>query len=131
MSDALGILVCDTAAVVDGGPGMRFPVRAHGQDATGFVVRHAGTAYGWLNRCAHVPVELDGFHGEFFESEKKYLMCSMHGALYLPDTGACVGGPCRRGRLHPIAVHERDGRIYWQPDAHIQPRAAAGQGGQA
>ncbi len=126
--DTADIYLCDAAALEDGGRGIRFPVRAFGVDATGFVVRYEGKAYAYLNRCAHVPVELDGFEGEFFESGKQYLMCSMHGALYLPDSGACAGGPCRRGRLHPIALRERAGCIYWEPDAHIRPRDAVEQG---
>jgi nitrite reductase/ring-hydroxylating ferredoxin subunit len=66
---------------------------AGGEDATGFVVRHGGTAYAYLNRCAHVPIELDWNEGEFFESSKLYLMCSTHGAIYIPENGQCAGGP--------------------------------------
>jgi nitrite reductase/ring-hydroxylating ferredoxin subunit len=50
-------------------------------------------------------------------------MCSTHGAIYTPETGYCTGGPCKGGKLRPIAVREeRDGRIYWQPDDDLRPR---------
>jgi nitrite reductase/ring-hydroxylating ferredoxin subunit len=52
-------------------------------------------------------------------------MCSTHGAIYQPDSGACAGGPCQGGRLRKIAVREVDNKIYWQPDEHIQPPEAA------
>jgi nitrite reductase/ring-hydroxylating ferredoxin subunit len=71
---------------------VRFALTAGGEDATGFVVRHGGTAYAYLNRCAHVPIELDWNEGEFFESSKLYLMCSTHGAIYIPENGQCAGG---------------------------------------
>jgi len=114
------VLVCASDAVAEGGRGVRFPVQAFGEAATAFVVRYQGVARAYLNRCAHVPIELDWAEGEFFESSGLYLMCATHGAIYLPDTGACAGGPCRGGRLRPVAVREDGGRIFWQPDQQIQ-----------
>lgn len=115
------ILICASDAIENGGKGVRFPLTAGGDDATGFVVRHGGQAYAYLNRCAHVPIELDWAEGEFFESSKLYLMCSTHGAVYVPETGQCAGGPCRGGRLRPISVVEHDQQIYWQPDEYVRP----------
>lgn len=123
MNGAGGIMVCASSDLLDGGKGVRFPVLAFGGKATGFVVRHGGTAYAYLNRCAHAPVELDWFEGEFFESGKTYLMCATHGATYAPESGACTGGPCRGGRLRPIALREEGGAVYWLPDQHIQAPA--------
>ncbi|MSQ21025.1 MAG: Rieske (2Fe-2S) protein, partial [Betaproteobacteria bacterium] len=40
------------------------------------------------------------------------LICSTHGALYDPATGACRGGPCRGNGLIPVPVVERDGTIH-------------------
>jgi len=116
------ILVCAAEALLEGGKGIRFPLRAGGEDTTGFVVRYGGKVYGYLNRCAHVPIELDWAEGEFFESSGLYIMCSTHGAIYMPENGQCAGGPCRGGRLRPIAVTERDENIYWQPDDYVRPR---------
>jgi len=123
MSDEL-IAICASADLAEGGKGVRFPVTAFGEDGTGFVVRYNNTAFGYLNRCAHVPIELDWAEGEFFESSGLYLMCSTHGAIYAPETGHCMGGPCRGGRLRPIAVVEKDDRVYWQPDEYVRPPRA-------
>jgi nitrite reductase/ring-hydroxylating ferredoxin subunit len=124
---ATGQYICDADALVDGGHGLRFAVTAFGDAATGFVVRYDGKVYGYLNRCAHVPIELDWAEGQFFESSGLYLMCSTHGAVYLPETGLCAGGPCKGGRLRPISVREENDKIYWQPDEfirapHISPK---------
>lgn len=118
------IFICRSDALIDGGKGLRFPVTAHGEDATAFVVRFGQQAYAYLNRCAHVPMELDWTEGEFFESSGLYLMCATHGALYEPDTGHCAGGPCRGGKLHPLQVVERDHQIFWLPDDSIGPARA-------
>ena len=119
------ILVCASDAVAEGGKGVRFAVNAGGAAGTGFVVRYGGTPYAYLNRCAHVPIELDWAEGEFFESSGLYLMCATHGAIYAPDSGLCAGGPCRGGRLRPIAVVEHDQRIFWRPDDYVRPPAPA------
>jgi nitrite reductase/ring-hydroxylating ferredoxin subunit len=124
MMEPVDVLICESGQVVEGGKGVRFPVLAFGDAATGFVVRYDGKPYAYLNRCAHVPIELDWFEGEFFESSGLYLMCSTHGAIYVPESGLCAGGPCKGGKLRPIAVHEVDDKIYWQPDEFIRPPVA-------
>jgi len=122
MDNATGeVFLCASEDVAEGGRGVRFPVTAFGSEATGFVVRYGGQAYAYLNRCAHVPIELDWNQGEFFESSGLYIMCATHGAVYVPDSGFCAGGPCKGGRLRPIRLREADGRIYWQPDEYIRP----------
>ena len=113
------VLICDSELLVDGGEGIRFPVAVFGEAATGFVVRFRGTAYAYLNRCAHVPMELDWVQGQFFESSGEFLMCATHGAVYRPESGACAGGPCRGGKLRPITVREVEGKVYWQPDERV------------
>lgn len=123
MSELDAVFVCDAAALADGGRGVRFALRAFGQPAGGFVVRYQGQPVAYLNRCAHVPIELDWNEGEFFTAGGAHLMCATHGALYAPESGRCVGGPCRGGRLHPIAVQECAGKIYWLPDGQFQALA--------
>jgi nitrite reductase/ring-hydroxylating ferredoxin subunit len=117
--------VCASGEVLELGRGVRFPVTAFGDAATGFVVRYHGKLYAYLNRCAHVPIELDWAEGEFFESSGLFIMCSTHGAIYVPESGFCAGGPCKGGRLRPIAVEERDEQIYWQPDEFVRPPQAS------
>ncbi|CAB3797344.1 Rieske (2Fe-2S) protein [Paraburkholderia fynbosensis] len=122
---AKAVRVCAAEELVDGGAGIRFAARLGGGDVVVFFVRYNGRPYGYLNRCAHVPMELDWAEGQFFESSGLYLMCATHGAIYAPDTGKCVGGPCRGGRLRPLQVEERDtpqGRgVFWLPDGELTP----------
>jgi nitrite reductase/ring-hydroxylating ferredoxin subunit len=69
-----------------------------------------------LNECGHVPAELDWLPGEFFDDSKLYLICSIHGALYAPDTGRCLGGRCQGRGLKPLAMREIDGQIFLEQD---------------
>jgi nitrite reductase/ring-hydroxylating ferredoxin subunit len=119
MTSTAEVLICDSSALVDGGEGIRFPVAVFGEAAVGFAVRFQGKPYAYLNRCAHVPMELDWVQGQFFESSGEFLMCATHGAVYRPETGVCAGGPCRGGKLRPIAVREDGGKVYWQPDERV------------
>ncbi|CAN0619309.1 Rieske (2Fe-2S) iron-sulfur domain-containing protein [Burkholderia multivorans] len=128
MSGATGVApvrVCASDALADGGAGVRVDAALRGEPAVVFFVRYEGRAYGYLNRCAHVPMELDWAEGQFFESSGLYLMCATHGAIYAPDTGKCVGGPCRGAQLRPVEVDERDtpdGRaVFWVPDQDLRP----------
>lgn len=129
--ERLAVRVCAAGDLVDGGAGVRRAARYADGDAVVFFVRYDGRVYGYLNRCAHVPMELDWVEGQFFESSGLYLMCATHGAIYAPDTGHCVGGPCRGARLRPVEVEERDtpeGRaVFWLPDGDLQPVPAGAE----
>jgi nitrite reductase/ring-hydroxylating ferredoxin subunit len=104
-------VICASAALDEGGDGVRFEIERTGATASGFAIRFAGVVHAYLNRCAHVGVELDWEPGKFFDSERLLLICSSHGALYDPSTGACLGGPCGGGGLEKLAIEERDGEV--------------------
>ncbi len=104
-------IICASDALRDGGKGVRFRMPDAGGDAPAFAVRFRGRVYAYINRCAHVPVELDWTDGDFFDYSKLYLICATHGAMYLPESGLCVQGPCPGKRLQPVPVEERDGQV--------------------
>jgi len=105
------VVVIESSAVQDGGKGVRFPLPALGEFATGFVVRFNQLPYAYVNQCAHVSVELDWNEGDFFTSQGDYLICATHGAHYRPDNGFCIMGPCKGKSLRPIEVIEQDQKI--------------------
>ncbi len=104
-------LICASSDLVDGGKGVRFTALRYGQEVPAFVVRYRGRVFGYFNECGHVPAQLDWQPGEFFDDSKLYLICSIHGALYAPDTGRCLGGRCQGRGLKPLAVREVDEKI--------------------
>ncbi|MGH8789314.1 MAG: Rieske (2Fe-2S) protein [Cupriavidus necator] len=111
------VRLCAAADLEEGGLGVRFSVALDQREIGAFVVRFDGAAHGYLNQCAHVPMELDWQEGRFFDASGLYLMCATHGAVYAPDSGECVGGPCRGASLAKLCIEERDGHVYWLPEA--------------
>ena len=106
-------LICASAALVDSGRGVRFEVEYFGETAPAFVVRKNGKVHGYLNRCAHVAMELDWQEGVFFDFEGRDLLCSTHGATYDAASGRCIGGPCNGSPLMKLRLEERDGLVYF------------------
>jgi nitrite reductase/ring-hydroxylating ferredoxin subunit len=106
-------LICESAALLDAGRGVRFEVEYFGEAAPAFVVRHAGRVHGYLNRCAHVAMELDWQEGVFFDADGRDLLCSTHGALYDAASGRCLGGPCNGSPLIKLRLEERNGQVYF------------------
>jgi nitrite reductase/ring-hydroxylating ferredoxin subunit len=106
-------LICESTALAESGRGVRFEVEYFGEPAPAFVVRQNGKVHGYLNRCAHVAMELDWQEGVFFDFEGRDLLCSTHGATYDTATGRCIGGPCNGSPLVKLRLEERDGLVYF------------------
>jgi nitrite reductase/ring-hydroxylating ferredoxin subunit len=105
-------VICASAALTERGKGVRFSVLRGGKAVGAFAVRYNGSAYAYLNQCAHIPVELDWVEGEFFDYSGLYLICTTHGATYEPETGYCIMGPCKGRRLSALGISEHDGKVY-------------------
>ncbi len=105
-------LICPGSALAEGGKGVRFEIHANGRVRSCFVVRYAAAVHAFVNECPHAFSELDWQPGEFFDSSGLYLICATHGAVFLPESGHCVGGPCKDRRLISLPVQERDGNVY-------------------
>lgn len=106
-------LICAAADLSDGGSGVRFCLDASsGGGSSAFAVRWHGKAFAYRNACPHAGVELDWNPGVLFDVSGEFLVCAMHGALFEPDTGACVAGPCVGLCLEPLSINESEGNIY-------------------
>ncbi len=62
--------------------------------AKGFVVKVAGGARAYVNRCAHVAYPLNYLADRFLSHDGAVIQCCVHGALYEKETGHCIAGPC-------------------------------------
>ena len=114
-------LLCAAADLDERGKAVLFDVLLWGQPARAFALRFEGKVVAYMNRCAHVPTELDWQPGEFLDLDKRWIICSIHGATYEPSDGHCIAGPCRGDRLMALDVVERDGQVYWYPSPDIRP----------
>ncbi|CAN5565054.1 Rieske 2Fe-2S domain-containing protein [soil metagenome] len=113
--------ICSSDQLEEKGDAIVFDVMQYRSRVRAFAMRFDGKVVAYLNRCVHVPVELDWQPGQFLDSRKEYILCSIHGAAYNPGTGRCVAGPCGRGGLAVLQVREVDGDVLWQPTRDIRP----------
>lgn len=112
--------LCNSSGLVESADAIAFDVVYQGQICRAFAIRYQGQAHAYLNRCAHVPMEMDFAPNQFFDSTGHWLMCATHGAMYWPQTGACRSGPCRGG-LIKIDLSETGGLVYWHTAHHLKP----------
>ena len=70
----------------------------------GFAVNHAGSTYAYVNECPHVGASLDTSPNEFLTEDGSLIVCGSHGALFAPDGGLCLAGPCAGESLTSLTV---------------------------
>jgi nitrite reductase/ring-hydroxylating ferredoxin subunit len=114
------IELCPSADLVNSRDAVSFDVMYCGRPCRGFAIRYQGQVYAYLNRCAHVPMEMDFQPNRFFDSTGHWLICATHGATYQPQTGLCQMGPCRGG-LIKIELSETQGIVRWHTAAYLKP----------
>ena len=113
--------LCASDELADKGRAIVFDVLHFREPARAFALRFDHRVVAYLNRCVHVPTELDWQPGEFLDADRAFIICAIHGATYAPQTGHCVGGPCGSGRLTRLATAEHDGVVWWQPTRDTRP----------
>ena len=106
-------VICESEKLVNSGRGVRFEVEYFGERVPAFVIRYQDRVHAYLNKCAHVAMELDWQEGVFFDSAGRDLLCSTHGATYSASSGHCIGGPCNGTPLVKLLVEERGGKVYF------------------
>ena len=111
---------CNASDLQEGQDAVPFDVVFGGQTCRAFAVRFEGQAHAYLNRCAHVAMEMDWQPNRFFDDSGQWLICASHGAMYHPQTGECVGGPCSGG-LQKIELSEHDGVVHWHTAFNLLP----------
>jgi naringenin degradation protein FdeD len=81
-----------------------------------FVIRWQGALIGYRNSCPHVGTPLDWPEHRFFDADGEYLMCGTHGAVFRPEDGQCIDGPCKGRVLTRVAIKIEEGAILWIGD---------------
>jgi nitrite reductase/ring-hydroxylating ferredoxin subunit len=115
------VRLCASDELADKGDALVFDVLHWSEPARAFALRFDGRVVAYLNRCVHVPAEMDWQPGQFLDSRQEFIVCATHGAEYEPLTGRCAGGPCGRGSLFALEVREQGGAVYWYPSRDTRP----------
>lgn len=77
------------------------------------VLVRVGTAvHAYVNRCPHRGTSLDWAPNRFMSADGQHLQCATHGALFRPEDGVCVLGPCAGEKLEPLRIERVDGDVW-------------------
>ena len=68
------------------------------------VHRDGDAVRGYVNSCPHVGSPLDWAPDRFIALDGFHLACGTHGALFRPQDGYCVSGPCAGDSLEAVPV---------------------------
>lgn len=79
---------------------------------SGFVVRSPAGLRAYVNSCPHLGLTLNFSGDRFFDPEGKHLLCPMHGALFRPEDGYCVWGPCKADWLEALPIELRGDEVW-------------------
>lgn len=77
-----------------------------------FAVRQGQQVYVYLNRCPHRGIPLEWVADQFLDHSGRLIQCASHGALFLPESGECIAGPCSGNSLTPLASHIEEGQVW-------------------
>jgi nitrite reductase/ring-hydroxylating ferredoxin subunit len=77
----------------------------------GFVLRRGEDLIGYIDRCPHAGTPLAMLPDRYLTREGDLILCSTHGALFRPEDGLCIAGPCAGRALWPWPVAAVDGAV--------------------
>lgn len=78
----------------------------------GFVLNWHGRYYAYRNQCPHTGLNLNWQKHRFFDHELQFLLCATHGALFEPESGLCVHGPCVNQSLPRLVLHQSEAGLF-------------------
>ena len=76
-----------------------------------FVVKDRQRLYAYQNRCPHLRIPLEWMPDQFLDTEKQFIHCSTHRALFTIESGECIAGPCQGQFLRPVNIHYAENSV--------------------
>src|SRR5688572_20282390 len=103
-------VICALAEIDD--PGARGFTCGEGDwPLRGVVVRRGDLVRAYVNHCPHAGHALDVVPNRFLTPDRALILCSSHGALFEPDQGLCIAGPCTGAHLRALPIHITAGYV--------------------
>ena len=103
--------LCDAADIADPGSrgftldtGEALPFRL-------FVVHKRGALNAYVNSCPHTGAPLEWMPDQFLDFDNSFIQCAIHGALFRPEDGYCLRGPCVGSSLQSLALRVQKGKV--------------------
>lgn len=105
-----GRRLCRLAEIPDG-EAKGFTVDSPAGPRSILVHRAGDRVRGYLNSCPHVGSPLDWNPDRFIAFDGYHILCGTHGALFRPEDGYCVSGPCAGDSLTSVTVCVSAGEV--------------------
>lgn len=77
-----------------------------------FLIYFNDNCYAYINDCPHTGVNLNWQEAQFLSIDGLFLQCSLHGALFEPESGKCVRGPCCGQSLKRLEIVIENDAVY-------------------
>ncbi|MDH5483971.1 MAG: Rieske (2Fe-2S) protein [Gammaproteobacteria bacterium] len=108
----MSIKLCHINDIED--PGSKgFELTINQQPLNIFIVKKDDRVFGYINQCPHAGINLEWLPDDFLDMDKDLIQCSVHGALFVIETGECAGGPCNGQPLQSIELDiDGEGNIF-------------------
>ena len=75
------------------------------------VLRRGDSVIAYRNRCPHRGTPLDLRPDDFLDRDGHHIVCATHGAIFRPEDGYCIAGPCAGDSLEPIVARVENGIV--------------------
>lgn len=119
---SLSARLCALEDIPEGGA-LAVETAVDGEPASVLLTRRGDGVGAFHNVCPHAGRRLDWAPGRFLFDAGR-LVCAAHGAVFRPDDGECVSGPCRGQSLAPVAIRVEDGAVWLAGPAPAAPAPA-------
>jgi len=104
------VFLCATDEVSEG-QYREFQIEHDGEPTWLVVTRCQGRARAWFNLCPHQGRPLNFAPDRFLSDDDNRLICAHHGAVFDPENGVCVAGPCQNAQLREVTLEENEGQL--------------------
>ena len=87
-----------------------------------FIVRKGDAINAYMNWCPHYGATMDWKLDTFLTHDKTAILCALHGAEFVIESGECTLGPCEGERLIRVEVRVEGGdRIVYDGTKEMTP----------
>lgn len=101
--------LCQLTDIDDGGCKEFYP-----DGAAIFALRRGEQVFVYRNSCPHTGMPLNWQPDQFLDLDKRYIQCAIHAAVFEPETGLCVAGPCSGQALQTVDHQIVQGTVFIQ-----------------
>lgn len=77
----------------------------------GVLIRRKDQVYGYIDACPHAGLPIARAIDAPLIGDGAYVECGWHGALFAPESGLCIAGPCVGARLMAWPLKISDQRV--------------------